>query len=491
MDVGPSPQVVNPSGITVPRFAPASAKHPEGTENSSGMKRNVSFPNFDLQNIYDVNVDFDLLADYLLDDIPSTMPGNTVDFPTGNEGTVPNVTCVSDGSSSGEEPDVTPDQTDVKPAAGADIASKAVTVGYLSQSEKIQQMVAAAAAHQNLANLQQMIQQQKSQNEKTDTTLNTTLGVPPLMGSASSPAIVGVGPVVSTACVIPTQDVSLNTNDKKRKAIEEAGGTRQKSKSQAQIDRRRERNRILARRTRLRKKYFFESLQKDVADLQKMNTFLRDVVRTRMSSQADAILKDCHRELPSVVTEACIDGDNMDSKDFTLMKSLQNSQQCFIITDPSLQDNPVVYASEAFIEITGYSRDEILGRNCRFLQGPHTNKAKVAKIKRGIEAGEDVSACIINYAADGQPFWNQLFIAALRDANDTIVNFVGVTVKVAAPSPDDPEANVPLPDVTSSDDVSAPKSCPVAEPIHLHEPVEANEAVDAAILAVDALPQNF
>lgn len=221
---------------------------------------------------------------------------------------------------------------------------------------------------------------------------------------------------------------------------------------QAQIDRRRERNRILARRTRLRKKFFFESLQKDVADLQHENAALKSIVRSRLKPEdAHAILSTCNanEKLPSIIHDGdmsdggALDGDNavkqLDKEDFNLIQSIQNSQQCFIITDPSLHDNPIVYASDDFFELTGYSQEEVLGRNCRFLQGTKTSPEKVATIRKAVSVGEDCNVTLINYTSKGEPFWNSLFIAALRDAENNIVNFIGVIVKVSGPEPSDPE----------------------------------------------------
>jgi len=75
--------------------------------------------------------------------------------------------------------------------------------------------------------------------------------------------------------------------------------------------------------------------------------------------------------------------------------------------------------------------DQILGRNCRFLQGPDTDPSAVDKIRRAIEEGTDGSVCLLNYRADGSTFWNQFFIAALRGADGKIVNYVGVQCRVS------------------------------------------------------------
>ena len=217
---------------------------------------------------------------------------------------------------------------------------------------------------------------------------------------------------------------------------------RGRKKTQAQIDRRRERNRILARRTRLRKKFFFESLQKEVMELQRENSALRDIVRTEVETEEGReLLEQCKtaRQLPREVLEACGENPDLDQQDFNLITSIQQSQHSFIITDPSLQDNPIVFASDDFLTLTGYSREDVLGRNCRFLQGEKTSKDKLDVIRKGLATGEDVSVTLVNYTADGTPFWNKLFIAALRDAQNNIVNFIGVIVKVASPEPGDPD----------------------------------------------------
>lgn len=235
---------------------------------------------------------------------------------------------------------------------------------------------------------------------------------------------------------------------------------RGRKKTQAQIDRRRERNRILARRTRLRKKFFFESLQKEVIDLQRENTALKDIVRTQLADEGTKILDECDamEKLPPSVLEAC--GENAseyDQQDFNLVRSIQNSQHSFIITDPSLQDNPIVFASDDFLSLTGYAREDVLGRNCRFLQGTDTSQAKVEEMRKGLANGDDVNVTLVNYTADGTPFWNKLFIASLRDAQNNIVNFIGVVVKVDAPEPGDPEHGKKLPgaeDSGSADDSS-------------------------------------
>lgn len=94
-----------------------------------------------------------------------------------------------------------------------------------------------------------------------------------------------------------------------------------------------------------------------------------------------------------------------------------------IVTDPSQPDNPIIFCNEAFRKLTGYSDDEIIGRNCRFLQGPKTDRETVAKIRDSIAAGRDVAVDILNYRKDDSTFWNAVFISPVRDEADKIIYF--------------------------------------------------------------------
>ena len=86
-----------------------------------------------------------------------------------------------------------------------------------------------------------------------------------------------------------------------------------------------------------------------------------------------------------------------------------------IITDPKQPDNPIVFANDAFLRMTGYPRDEVLGTNCRFLQGPETDRTKVAVIREAIAGRCDVSVDMLNYRKDGTPFWNALYVSPVFD----------------------------------------------------------------------------
>lgn len=127
-------------------------------------------------------------------------------------------------------------------------------------------------------------------------------------------------------------------------------------------------------------------------------------------------------------------GPQVDSKlcdaDFEFMKGLQDAKQNFVLTDPTLPDNPVTFASQAFLNVTGYSLNEVIGRNCRFLQGKMTSPRAVAKIRLAIDEGSDCSIRLVNYRKDGTPFWNEFFITSLRDTRGRVKSYVGVQVEL-------------------------------------------------------------
>lgn len=94
-----------------------------------------------------------------------------------------------------------------------------------------------------------------------------------------------------------------------------------------------------------------------------------------------------------------------------------------IITDPKQADNPVIFANDSFCRLTGYARSEILGRNCRFLQGPETDPETVRRIHDAVAATEPIEIDIRNHRKDGSAFWNRLLLAPVFDADGVLAYF--------------------------------------------------------------------
>lgn len=118
--------------------------------------------------------------------------------------------------------------------------------------------------------------------------------------------------------------------------------------------------------------------------------------------------------------------------DLELAEGLEMTQQNYCLSDPTLPDNPITFASQAFLNMTGYNLNEILGKNCRFLQGKGTDDYAVYRIRLSITEGADCHVVLLNYRKDGTPFYNRLFMTALRDTKGRVKNYLGVQCEVSA-----------------------------------------------------------
>jgi two-component system sensor histidine kinase/response regulator len=107
-------------------------------------------------------------------------------------------------------------------------------------------------------------------------------------------------------------------------------------------------------------------------------------------------------------------------------RALISSHAGVIITDALQPDNPVIYVNPAMERITGYGEPEFMGRNCRFLQGPETDRTELNRLRRALVEGTNCQVVLRNRRKDGTIFWNELSIAPVRDDAGQITHFVGV-----------------------------------------------------------------
>lgn len=113
-----------------------------------------------------------------------------------------------------------------------------------------------------------------------------------------------------------------------------------------------------------------------------------------------------------------------------LADAVDSATEGVVVADVRLADHPVVEVSSGFERLSGYSREEILGRNCRFLQGPDTDPATVEDMRRAIAAGESVSCEVLNYRKDGSPFWNFLRLSPMPGPTGGPGLYVGVQTDI-------------------------------------------------------------
>jgi len=140
-------------------------------------------------------------------------------------------------------------------------------------------------------------------------------------------------------------------------------------------------------------------LQKKVKQLEETNRALREEINERKRSEMALRLRN---------------------------RAIQATSQGILITDPNKMDNPIVYASAGFERITGYNTHEVLGENCRFLQGKDTDTDTIETLKRAITARQGCSVEILNYRKDGTPFWNALSLDPVRNDAGELEHYVAV-----------------------------------------------------------------
>ena len=174
-------------------------------------------------------------------------------------------------------------------------------------------------------------------------------------------------------------------------------------------------------------------------DRERFRSFLRDVREAGQGSTDDlACLTKEGNERQLEVSAAALDDSSvlLSARDVTERKAYARELELksramdeapvgITITDPDREDNPMIYVNEGFEALTGYSKEEAVGRNCRFLQGEATRERPVAEMRRAIDRAEPVSVELRNYRKDGSQFWDRVSIAPVRDRAGTVTNYVG------------------------------------------------------------------
>ncbi len=109
-----------------------------------------------------------------------------------------------------------------------------------------------------------------------------------------------------------------------------------------------------------------------------------------------------------------------------MRRALSTTAEGITISDPSLPDNPLVYVNEGFEKLTGYTAQEVLGKNCRFLQGGRTDPAAAEEVRAAVRDQRPCVVELLNHRKDGTAFWNRLSITPVRDSAGNVTHFIGV-----------------------------------------------------------------
>ena len=205
-------------------------------------------------------------------------------------------------------------------------------------------------------------------------------------------------------------------------------------------ERRRERNKVLARKTRMKKKAELETLRNQVKELSNENRQLKmaryvltlellgnhrvpDNIRQRIRGSPSSPPSDSAFTINSVFNDNAMK---------SVAELLSKSQRSFCITNHNLPDLPIIYASPLFLDLTGYSAEEAVGRNCRFLQGRETNRNDVMRIREAIKAGNECHVALLNYRKNGSKFWNSIHLSPMKAGNGEVLLYVGIQVEITA-----------------------------------------------------------
>uniref|UniRef100_A0A126X039 non-specific serine/threonine protein kinase n=1 Tax=Trebouxia arboricola TaxID=53268 RepID=A0A126X039_9CHLO len=166
--------------------------------------------------------------------------------------------------------------------------------------------------------------------------------------------------------------------------------------------------------------------------LVKYDTRLRENVAKGINDNVISKVQEAEEKQRSVIGKRMTAPKAFPRVALDLATTVERIQQNFVICDPNLPDCPIVFASDGFIELTEYPRHEVLGRNCRFLQGQDTDEQAVKDIRHAIQEASETTVRLLNYKKSGKAFWNMFTLAPMADVDGTARFLIGVQVDVTA-----------------------------------------------------------
>ncbi|CAO4164996.1 PAS domain-containing protein [Methylorubrum extorquens] len=121
--------------------------------------------------------------------------------------------------------------------------------------------------------------------------------------------------------------------------------------------------------------------------------------------------------------QSTITDPDLNERGSVFFAAVEMTRMPMILADPRQDDTPIVFANNAFLDLTGYEEGEVLGRNCRFLQGAGTNPDHVQQLREAVAEGRATALEILNYRRDGTPFWNAVFMGPVHNPEGEIIYF--------------------------------------------------------------------
>ncbi len=129
--------------------------------------------------------------------------------------------------------------------------------------------------------------------------------------------------------------------------------------------------------------------------------------------------------------QSAITSPGLEDRGGVFFAAVEMTRMPMILADPRQEDCPIAFANNAFLDLTGYEEEEVLGRNCRFLQGAGTDPNSVLQLREAVENREALALEILNYRRDGSPFWNAIFMGPVFDEAGELLYFFASQLDVS------------------------------------------------------------